>query len=189
MARRGRAIAVALGVCLLFLLFFSRKSGSHPRDLRIGSFLDATPHKPLHPGVKEPFGPWDPILDQFIHQHNLEDDDMKELDQQIDAIAKGALDLPKEGIQRMDTTKEDKKMEKPLLRNGKEDTGPKVVPKKPGKGVHGSDGMVIIENEEVVVQKYDPAEGIVHLQHVLIQDLKFILTQAPIIVCLHKVFG
>ena len=94
---------------------------------------------------------------------------MKELDQQIDAIAKGALDLPGEGIQRKTPKKEDQIIQKAVVGNGKEDTGSEVVPNKPGSGVDGSGGVVVIKKkEEVVLQEYDPAEGVVHLQCVLI---------------------
>jgi hypothetical protein len=157
MARRVRVIIAALGLCILFLILSPRKSGSHPRDIQTERFHDS-PQEPLsRPIIKEPPGPWDPIQDKFKDQKKSGQGDIKGLDEQIDPIAKGALDLPENGIKRKTIKKGKQNM---VPGNGKEDTGPGVVSEKPPGGVGGSGGMVAIEKEEVVLREYDPAEGV-----------------------------
>ena len=123
MARRGRVIFAALGLCILFLILSSRKSSSHFRDLQAEHLQDSLHELLLRPIIKEPPGQWDPIQDKFKEQKKSGGGDIKGLDEQIGPIAKGALDLPEEGIKRKTPKKN------MVAGNGTDDT----VSEKPSK--------------------------------------------------------
>lgn len=147
----------ALGLCLFFFVFTSRNSGSHPRDLQKERVHDSPREERLRATIKEPPGQWDPIQDKFKNQQKSGAGDVVGLDEQLDAIGKGSLHLPEDGIKRKTPKKGEQNM---AVGNRKEDIGPGVVSEKPATAGDESGGAVSIQKEEVVSKEYDPAEGI-----------------------------
>jgi hypothetical protein len=151
MARRGRMITAALVLFTLFVLITTRRSGSHPRDLKV-RLKDGENQVPLHPIIKEPPGKWDPVDDEFRKGH---------------ASGEG-------GIPRDDTRKQDLG-DQGINRKSPKKKGPKVVDeadhikgqpepeKRPKKEGEGSGAVVTGDDDEqgkVVTREYDPAEGV-----------------------------
>ena len=152
MARKGRVIGAVLILCFIFFLS-SRKSGSHPRDLRKGATHDSPQKEHTHQIIKQALAHQDSMQDRYKEQHDPGKGDMKGLSEQINAIAK---DLPEEEIQWKAPKKKPQNL---AVENEKEDTGPGVILEKQDIGVDKHD-MVSINKDEVVLKEYDPAKGI-----------------------------
>lgn len=180
MARRGRVIGAALGLLVIFLLVTSRNSGSHPRDLHMPA---RGPQEPLAPVIKEPAGVWDPVHDKFHDQQRPGPVDMgngheadeglnrkspKKAGQEAKAdIGKKAQEVLKD-VQKNDAAKvEDKKKGQDtgkvadMASNVKGQPDPQKPKQKPGSGsgavVNG--GTKEDDNDNVVIDEYDPAAG------------------------------
>jgi len=158
MAGRRRIIALALGCLILFLIITTRKSsGSHPRDLHNSRFKDTEHRDKLHTILKEPPGKWDPVEDRFKDQ-NAGDKIPKELQDQLDAIARGALDMPEELLRRKPIRKEGQGDSKRLENLAKGQPEPEKKESGAGAGAGGS-GAVVVEQQPEVLNEYDPAQG------------------------------
>jgi hypothetical protein len=182
MARRGRVIGVALGLIALFLFITSRNSGSHPRDLK----STKENREPLRPIIKEPPGTWDPVKDGFRDQQagNPGSGSGRSGQEKPEAVMK--QDTPAEDVSRKTPKKADPAKAADIAKGQPE---PKKEVKKPGQG----SGAVVPGTEEkedqIVIDEYDPAEGLCTPESMLMTDLRVILTQAPMIVYILLISG
>lgn len=161
-------IGAALGLLVLFIIFTSRNSGSHPRDLRTKS-METQGQDELRPIIKEPPGKWDPTEDQFRQQHIKGDG--------TSGTGSGVLKDQGEGIRKPSIEEDELKRKSPKKGNG--DTVKPAVnadklqeqpesPKRPQKGGEGSGAVVLDDDskgqkkEGLEVKEYDPAEGLIH---------------------------
>jgi hypothetical protein len=152
MARRGKAIALALGLLALFLFITSRNAGSHPRDMHSSRFKDTTHPEMLRPVLKEPAGKWDAAADAFQDQSVTGGSAAVGLKEQLESIQQQAGDLPAEGIMRK-TPKKGNTGKPADVANDAKDKAEVENPRRP------QDGIGAVSPIEEPVKEYDPAEG------------------------------